>query len=184
MKISIYFFTAILSLVIISCVPDNKSEEEVDNSKPKTMVYTPEGFMIEKVPDAIPKVPDLPIKKAGIADFVGSFYNEDYPNREWKKLVIKDLGNGKVNVHVGGRESNGVPVCNFKYDGVYKDGHIIVPIQPQGMDGIRITIQRTNKGEMYLNAKGPEEDAYRAMELFCRVYTTISGYYRTVPGKS
>ena len=50
MKISIYFFTAILSLVIISCVPDNKSEEEVDNSKPKTMVYTPEGFMIEKVP--------------------------------------------------------------------------------------------------------------------------------------
>jgi len=63
MKISIYFFTAILSLVIISCVPDNKSEE-VDNSKPKTMVYTPEGFMIEKVPDPIPKVPDLPVKKA------------------------------------------------------------------------------------------------------------------------
>ena len=184
MKISIYFFTAILSLVIISCVPDKKSEEKVDNSKPKTMVYTPEGFMIQKVPDAIPKVPDLPVKKAGIVDFIGSFYNEDYPNREWKKLVIKDLGNGKVNVHVGGRESNGVPVCNFKYDGVYKDGHIIVPIQPQGMDGIRITIQKTDKGEMYLNAKGPEEDAYRAMELFCRVYTTISGYYRTVPGKS
>jgi hypothetical protein len=37
---------------------------------------------------------------------------------------------------------------------------------------------------MYLNAKGPEEDAYRAMELYCRIYTTISGYYRTVPGKS
>jgi hypothetical protein len=52
------------------------------------------------------------------------------------------------------------------------------------MDGIRITIQKTDKGEMYLNAKGPEEDAYRAMELYCRVYTTISGYYRTIPGKS
>ena len=35
MKISIHFFTAILSLVIISCVPDKKSEEKVDNSKPK-----------------------------------------------------------------------------------------------------------------------------------------------------
>ena len=184
MKISIYFFTAILSLVIISCVPDNKSEEKVDNSKPKTMVYTPEGFMIEKVPDPIPKVPDLPVKKAAIGDFVGSFYTSDYPNKEWKKLIIKDLGNGKVNVQVGGRESNGVPVCNFKYDGVYKDGHIIVPIKTQGMDGIRITIKKTEKCEMYLNAKGPEEDAYLAMELFCRVYTTISGYYRTVPGKS
>ena len=29
MKISIYFFTAILSLVIISCVPDKKSEERL-----------------------------------------------------------------------------------------------------------------------------------------------------------
>ncbi|MFN9956814.1 MAG: hypothetical protein ACK55I_27250, partial [bacterium] len=58
-------------------------------------------------------------------------YREKF--QSMKKLSIKDLGNGKVNVHVGGRESNGVPVCNFKYDGVYKDGHIIVPIQPQGM---------------------------------------------------
>ena len=64
MKISIPFLTVILSLIIFSCVPDNKPEEEVDNSKPKTMVYTPEGFMIEKVPDPIPKVPDLPVKKA------------------------------------------------------------------------------------------------------------------------
>jgi hypothetical protein len=184
MKISVHFFTAILYLVIISCVPDNKSGEKVDDSKPKTMVYTPEGFMIDKVPDAIPKVPELPIKKAAIKDLIGEYYTGDYPNREWKKLTIKDLGDGKVNVHVGGKESNGVPVCNFKYDGVYKDGHIIVPIQPQGMDGIRITIQKTDKGEMYLNAKGPEEDAYRAMELYCRVYTTISGYYRTLPGKS
>jgi hypothetical protein len=184
MKISIYFLIAILSLVAVSCVPDNKPEKKADDSEPKTMVYTPEGFMIEKVPDPIPKVPDLPVKKASLEDFIGSFYNEDYPNKEWKRLTIKDLGNGKVNVHVGGRESNGVPVCNFRYDGVYQNGHIIVPIQPQGMDGIRITVQRTKKGEMYVNAKGPEESAYRAMELYCRIYTTISGYYRTLPGKS
>jgi len=104
MKINVHLFTAIISLVIISCIPDNKSEEKVDNSEPKTMVYTPEGFMIEKVPDPIPKVPDLPIKKAALKDFIGSYYNEDYPNKEWKRLTIKDLGNGNVNVHVGGRE--------------------------------------------------------------------------------
>jgi len=175
---------AFLLLLCTACMPDSKKEEKRDPNEPVTMVYTPEGFMIEKVPDPIPKVPDLPVKRAELAEFLGSFYNEDYPNREWKRLTIKDMGNGKVNVHVGGRESNGVPVCNFKYDGVYKDGHIIVPIQPQGIEGIRITVQRTGKGEMYLNAKGPEEDAYRAMELYCRIYTTISGYYRTIPGKS
>lgn len=134
---------------------------------------------------AEPKVSEVSaFKNATLEELTGDFADGNYPDKGfWKKFTVHAFGDNKVEVDFTSSPFGGKPGCAMNGTGVYRDGSLEIPLNPDSADPTYMTIRMLADGNILVGAKGGgQENPQDVLALYCQTNEAISiaGLYQRV----